>query len=393
MRTSYPVILSCLLILALLVSCSTPGLVGGAAEKDLDTIEGPAATEDTGGITFTPPQPPPPPPRPPFHQSEPFTPTYPGSGAGIPVPALPGVPPYGYPAMEFIEFMNDNLYARTPFSYRELEAALWIVGQLLYMGYTQEDIEVQPFSWYNVYEWRMFSWELMEIVGVLSAETTRQGRLSQNVILTVPGQSEQVIVVGAHYDSHPYPGASDNASGVALLLESALRMLHHDNYYTIVYVFFGAEEAGILGAYYYLNSLSEEQRDAVSFMVNADVLLEGPYLLYAAGYDREGYPQASAITRRVDAIAADLLEHYGIAVNALPEGIFWETDHIPFLEAGHTVVVFAGLYLDPDGFFQPRILHTYRDCIHYINQTWPGKAPRAMQAYSFFLERILLDAS
>ena len=112
---------------------------------------------------------------------------------------------------------------------------------------------------------------------------TRASRISQNIILTVPGLSDEAIVVGAHYDSVLYPGASDNASGVALLLESAQRMLNIDNYHTIVYVFFGGEEVGLVGSTYYVSSLSEQDHDNILFMVNADVLIEGPYLVYGTG--------------------------------------------------------------------------------------------------------------
>jgi len=302
---------------------------------------------------------------------------------------------HGYIAMGYIKYMNDNLYGRTAFSYRELEAAMWITEQLLAMGYTWDEIEVQQFSWEDVYGWVWDPWEVVvDVRDFFRGFPSREGRLSQNVILTVPGQSEQVIVVGAHYDSFPYPGASDNASGVALLLESAERMRYQDNYYTIVYVFFGAEEIGIVGAEFFLDSLSDEQRDAIAFMVNADVLFEGPYPLYAAGYSMGVgiQPQANAITRRVDAIAREIYDIYDIGIGVFPNGIFWTTDHVPFVEAGHTVVVFAGLYVDSDGRLHPRVLHTSRDCIHYINENWPGKAEHAMRTYSIFLERILLDS-
>jgi len=300
--------------------------------------------------------------------------------------------PHGYISMGYITYINDNLYSRTPFSYREPETALWIVDQLLAMGYTQDDIEIQQFGWEDAVQWAMFSWETAEGSRRFWDDFPARGdRLSQNVILSVPGRSERVIVVGAHYDSTPYPGAADNASGVALLLESAERMLHQDNYYTIVYVFFGAEEIGILGSYFYLESLSETQREMIEFMVNADSLFDTPYPLYGAGYSREQVPQTNEITRMVDSIAGQIYDFYDIEILDFPYAIFWTTDHLPFLEAGYTVVVFAGLHesrLILPG--QLRILHSHRDCIHYINENWPGKAERAMHAYSVFLERILL---
>jgi len=383
MKQKGMVVLSVILILVFLASCTAN------TEIAVHTTDAP---NDEGGIIFTTNEdhmPEPPPPR----ISRATSPATVARDASVDVQTAP----HGYIAMGYIMYMNDNLYGRAPFTYQELEAALWITQQLLDMGYAQEDIEMQQFSWDDVYQWvlRQWSWNhwaTLEAHSFFREFSAREGRISQNVILTVPGQSRYVIVVGAHYDSFLFPGASDNASGVALLLESAERMLHQDNYHTIVYVFFGAEEAGILGSYFFLDSLTYEQRDNIIFMVNADVLFEGPYPLYAAGYSQGNAPQANAVTRRVDDVANELYDLYDVEIGAFPEGIFWRTDHVPFLDAGFTVVVFTGLC--ENSFDSPhhgaRIAHTYRDCIHYINETWPGKAQRAMHAYSVFLERILL---
>ena len=201
--------------------------------------------------------------------------------------------PHGEIAVRYIEYMSDNLPARSAFTYRELETATWIVRQLLAMGHSWENIAVQEFTYWelramddadfvfgNINWWSVTSpW----ILGVDREYQLREDRVSQNVILTIPGQTERKIIVGAHYDSPPYPSASDNASGTALLLESALRMLEQDNYYTIVYVWFGAEEVGLIGAVYYYEMLTQSQRDNIVMMINADVLIEGPYIFFGVG--------------------------------------------------------------------------------------------------------------
>ena len=271
-------------------------------------------------------------------------------------------PPYGNLAVNHVRFMNDNLYGRVAFSYRELEAALWIVEELLYMGQLAGS-DIRDFS--------------------------------QNVILTVPGQNDQVIVVGAHYDSFPYPGASDNASGTALLLESAQRILSLDNYHTIVYVFFGAEGAGLLGAHYFVDPLTDHQREDLLFMVNADVLFEGPYTVYAAGFGNRGLPGANYITRQLDYIAygvSQKLRAYDIDIDliAYPNGIYRGSDQLVFLGEGYTVVFLMGVYTNADGAFVGRVLHSYRDCYHYIEEAWPGKIERNMRVFAVFLEEILL---
>ena len=191
---------------------------------------------------------------------------------------------HGLMALDFVEYMSTNLPYRAPFSYREKETALWIVDELLAMGFDTSAIKVQEFSyddvsWYNPFD---FGWELAYEWGQADTVTLRDERISQNIILTIPGQSDRSIIVGAHYDSYISAGANDNASGVALLMENAYRMQHAENYHTIIYVFFGAEELGLWGARYYYDSLKPEERDNIVLMVNADGLVSGPYLMYAA---------------------------------------------------------------------------------------------------------------
>jgi len=310
--------------------------------------------------------------------------------------------PHGYISVRHIEFMNDNLYGRSPFTYREKEAAAWIVEELLAMGYDWEDIHVQEFNWNQVSglatNWGFTWYDRVEAPRMLGDGQLREGRLSQNVILTVPGQTEQKIIVGAHYDTLPYPGASDNASGVALLLESAQRMLNEDNYHTIVYVFFGAEEIALLGADFYLRTIPRTQQNNIVMMVNADVLFEGPYFVYGAGYvpaerwwDAGLVPRTNNVTEQVSRIAQNLYASHGLDIISYPNNIFRGSDHLPFAWAGHTVVYLAGYDQDDEGNFILRVLHSPQDCFHYINENWPGKIDEAMHTFSIFLEEILLS--
>jgi Zn-dependent M28 family amino/carboxypeptidase len=71
----------------------------------------------------------------------------------------------------------------------------------------------------------------------------RDGSSAANIILELPGQSSDTVVIGAHYDSAPgTPGANDNASGVAvgLYLAKQLSLARYRN--TLRFVFFANEE-------------------------------------------------------------------------------------------------------------------------------------------------------
>ena len=315
-----------------------------------------------------------------------------------PQPLHPGVP-HGYIAVNHIRHLNDNYYVRFPFSYQEKRAAAWLVGEFLAMGYSWEDIEVQEFHIYDVgFSADRFpsssGWSIYH-----NYDYMRYTHMSQNVILTVPGQSEQVIIVGAHYDTVLYPGASDNASGTALLLESAQRMRYIDNYYTIVYVLFGAEEIGLLGAEHFVNMLSHQELDNILFMINADVLFEGPYFIFGGGYSstagqggtwNRGEPRSNDITRQWESIASELNTSEGLNLLHYPPGIMLSSDQLVFLDAGLTVMMLYGAAMTDYGRQYFRVLHSYRDNYHYIMYRWPYKIGDAMRTFSIFLERVLL---
>jgi Tol biopolymer transport system component len=72
-----------------------------------------------------------------------------------------------------------------------------------------------------------------------------------NVIATVPGtvNPELVYVVGAHFDSHLRgPGADDNTSGTAMILEAARVLSTRPQPATVMFVAFTGEEGGLRGA-------------------------------------------------------------------------------------------------------------------------------------------------
>ena len=99
----------------------------------------------------------------------------------------------------------------------------------------------------------------------LRLETTGRERVvtTRNVLATIPGAHpalrEEAIVVGAHLDhlgrqgATYYPGADDNASGVAAVLEiaRAFAASPHKPARTLVFAFWTGEEEGHLGAEYY----------------------------------------------------------------------------------------------------------------------------------------------
>lgn len=104
-----------------------------------------------------------------------------------------------------------------------------------------------------------------------------QGQLYQNLILNLPAvtaeQSQRPpIVIGAHYDTVPgSPGADDNATGVAVLLELARAFASRPVRHPIRLVAFDLEEIGLIGSRSYAADL-RRQGQPLRLMLSLEML-------------------------------------------------------------------------------------------------------------------------
>jgi Zn-dependent M28 family amino/carboxypeptidase len=162
-----------------------------------------------------------------------------------------------------------------------------------------------------------------------------RGYATQNVVGMVRGsaQPDSLLVVTAHYDhlgrigrKAYFPGANDNASGTALLLELATYYARPENQlrYSIAFLAFGAEEVGLIGSRYFADHplLPLNQ---IRFLVNLD--LEGT-----------GQAGATVVNGRLHEAEYRRLVRLNEQGRYLPElaarGRAANSDHYPFSEAG-----------------------------------------------------------
>ena len=95
---------------------------------------------------------------------------------------------------------------------------------------------------------------------------------SHNVILDLPGECDEYIVLTAHYDSTSLSqGAYDNMSGSVGLLGIAEHFLHNPHRYGLRFVWCGSEERGLLGAKAYCADHEEELKKIV-LNINLDMI-------------------------------------------------------------------------------------------------------------------------
>jgi Zn-dependent M28 family amino/carboxypeptidase len=80
-------------------------------------------------------------------------------------------------------------------------------------------------------------------------------------------------MVGAHLDSvNAGPGINDNGSGSAALLEVAEQMAKVKPVNKVRFAWWGAEESGLVGSTYYVNNLSQEDRNKITLYLNFDMV-------------------------------------------------------------------------------------------------------------------------
>ena len=109
------------------------------------------------------------------------------------------------------------------------------------------------------------------------------GRVSHNVKAVKTGSSAATILLGAHLDSKaPSPGANDNASGVAVVLELARDLRGADTVATVELVLFGTEEMidgdpnhDHYGSRAFVKTMTSAERDKLAGMISVDMVAVG----------------------------------------------------------------------------------------------------------------------
>ncbi|MGY1577552.1 M28 family metallopeptidase [Streptomyces sp. MN13] len=105
---------------------------------------------------------------------------------------------------------------------------------------------------------------------------TSSGATGYNLIADWPGgDPNQVLMAGAHLDSvSSGPGINDNGSGSAAVLETALAVSRAQLQPTkhLRFAWWGAEELGLVGSKYYVNSLAIGDRSRIAGYINLDMV-------------------------------------------------------------------------------------------------------------------------
>jgi len=167
----------------------------------------------------------------------------------------------------------------------------------------------------------------------LLVDAVNETRSAVNVVATKRGTTRpnEIIVIGGHFDSVPRsPGANDNASGVATLMEAARVLAPVPTARTVQFVPFSGEELGLFGS----AAFATERRQGVVTMINLDMVGWGERLMVGNSPGRDGSAVETAV---------QVAQRVGIEVNRFRAG---GSDHVSFERQG-IPTVFLHRGVDP----------------------------------------------
>jgi len=120
----------------------------------------------------------------------------------------------------------------------------------------------------------------------LSEQPVRGSSLA-NIICLLPGSSDKVIIVGAHFDHvSKGDGVVDNWSGASLLPSLYETVKAEPRAHTYIFIGFTDEEKGEVGSAFYVRHMTQEQVAATAAMVNMDTLGLGPTEVWGSHSDK-----------------------------------------------------------------------------------------------------------
>lgn len=195
--------------------------------------------------------------------------------------------------------------------------------------------------------------------------------ISENILGVLPGKKDEIIVISAHYDhlgiinGEMYPGANDNASGVACIMEMISHLHDKERERTILFVFWGAEEMGLLGSRAFCQNPTIPL-DNIKFVINLDSIgniKDDKKLLIWQGEENE-------IAKEIKFCLID--DGWDIT---LEENKYCGSDHASFLLKNvHAMTILSYYWLDKN--------HTIKDNLREVNT-------RAIYELSLCLEKLL----
>ncbi|MBO4822109.1 MAG: M20/M25/M40 family metallo-hydrolase [Prevotella sp.] len=176
-------------------------------------------------------------------------------------------------------------------------------------------------------------------------------KTTHNIIAVLPGKDKQLknefIVVGSHYDHlgmggegsgsrRPdtlgvHPGADDNASGDAVVLELAKHFKKVGSPRSIIFAFFGAEEQGLVGSKFFLEWMKQGDDRRVNLPVDEKNIVAMVNLdMVGRMRDNAMSVSGTGTSSGFKSMVEDVAEQTHLKVTCIPDG-YGPSDHASFV--------------------------------------------------------------
>lgn len=175
--------------------------------------------------------------------------------------------------------------------------------------------------------------EIEETIHLRIKSKFKKKHKTQNILAFIPGEVDSFFVFTAHYDhigqmgaDTYFPGANDNASGSAIILDLARYYKNKPEkpHYSIAFIWFAAEEAGLVGSKFYTEHpvfpLSK-----IKQLWNLDMM--------GSGEDGIKVVNGAVFNREFD-LLQDINKEKGYLTKVSPRGKAANSDHYFFSEKG-----------------------------------------------------------
>ena len=174
----------------------------------------------------------------------------------------------------------------------------------------------------------------------------------------------QKYIICAHFDDMPTgataPGADDNASGTAAVIEAARIFSQYDFPFTIVYALWDEEEQGLIGSEYYATQ-AQNAGDSILGVINLDMISYDGNSDGNADVHNSSVANTGSIKDKM--IEVNLLYGINLDLDVVPSQPY--SDHDSFLNHGYGAI----LLIEDDNDFHPNY-HTVNDLWNLINQPY-----------------------
>jgi Zn-dependent M28 family amino/carboxypeptidase len=186
-------------------------------------------------------------------------------------------------------------------------------------------------------------------VRVATTTEIRRDVPTANLLATTKtGRTDRQVVVGAHLDSvQEGPGINDNGSGDSGILEIALQMAELDvaPVNQVRFAWWGAEESGLIGSQFYVDSLTKREVKNTAVNLNFDMIGSPNYVRFVYDGDASHTASlASAGSGAVEDVFVDYFDSQDLASE--PTAFDGRSDYDAFISVG---IPAGGLFTGAEG--------------------------------------------